>query len=35
MADSVSEEVWVQVDKQDGGEDGGEDGGNGCSVCPK
>ena len=30
-----SEEVWVQVDKQDGGEDGGEDGGNECSVCPK
>ena len=23
-----SEEVWVQVNKQDGGEDGGEDGGN-------
>ena len=26
-----SEEVWVQVDKQDGGEDGGNE----CSVCPK
>ena len=26
-----SEEVWVQVDKQDGGEDGGNE----CSVCPE